>query len=178
MTIHQQQYLVDVGHGNACPTKPIPLVANTVISGIHRQQLRLEYKSLSEHTDKNQRVWVYSHRENDESPWVEGYCFTDQECLTTDFEVMNHFPMTSPRSLFTQNVLAQRFLANENDSQLIGSVILFRDRLKLNMPKSRVTEHILKTETERVATIERWFRIRLDAKERRGIQGTACELAA
>ncbi|WAO96507.1 Hypothetical protein NCS54_01418200 [Fusarium falciforme] len=176
VTIQEQRYLVDVGHGSACPTKPIPLVTNTVISGIHQQQLRLEYKSLPEHTDKTQRVWVYSHRGNDESPWVEGYCFTDQECLTTDFEVMNHFPMTSPQSLFTQNVLAQRFLADENNSELIGSVILFRDRLKLNMPKVGVTEHILKNEAERVAAIESWFRIRLDAKDRRGIQGSPNEL--
>ncbi|RSL42956.1 hypothetical protein CEP53_011928 [Fusarium sp. AF-6] len=176
VTIQEQQYLVDVGHGSACPTKPIPLVANTVISGIHRQQLRLEYKSLPEHTDKSQRVWVYSHRENDESSWVDAYCFTEQECLTTDFEVMNHFPMTSPQSLFTQNVLAQRFLADDNVSQLVGSVILFRDRLKLSMPKAGVTEHILKSEAERVAAIERWFRIQLDVKDRRGIQGSPNEL--
>ncbi|KAF5010513.1 hypothetical protein FDECE_3330 [Fusarium decemcellulare] len=176
VTIDEHKYLVDVGHGSPCPTRPIPLVPNTVVAGIYRQQLRLEYKSLAEHTDKGQRVWVYSHREHDEAAWIEAYCFTDLECLPTDFETMNHFPMTSPKSIFTHNIIAQRFLMDDDEKELNGSVTLFRNRVKINVARVGTTEEILASESDRVAAIERWFRIRLEPKERTAIEGSQTEL--
>ncbi|KAM5354669.1 hypothetical protein ACJ41O_001316 [Fusarium nematophilum] len=131
---------------------------------------------LPQHKDPSQRVWVYSQRENDELPWTEAYCFTETECLVTDFDTMNYVPMKSPTSFFTQNVIAQRFLMDEDKKELIGSVSLFRDRIKVNIPANGLVEERLGDEAERVAAIERWFRIRLDLKERNAIRGSATEL--
>ncbi|KAF4979189.1 hypothetical protein FZEAL_4562 [Fusarium zealandicum] len=176
VSINGQRHLVDVGHGSRGPTRPVPLAPDIIVDDIMGRKLRLEYKTLPQHHDPSQRMWVYSFRENDESPWLESYCFTEIESLATDFDMMNYFTMKSPESLFTQNVIAQRFLMDEGKSQLVGSVSLFRDRIKIDSSTTGFSEEIIKSESERVDAIERWFRIQLDATEKDAIIGSVSEI--
>lgn len=166
---------MDVGHGAACPIRPIPL-GGGVVAGIASQQFKAEFTQLPQHSDPNQRLWVYSYRNCQDSPWVEAYCFTETEYFSTDFDSMNLYPMTSPKSFFTQNVLAQRFLMDEERQQLIGFVALYGKRIKKSIRGNEQVVQMFRNEEERIAAIGRWFRIRLNTDEMEAIKGHVGEL--
>jgi arylamine N-acetyltransferase len=137
----------------------------------------LEYKSLSQHTDLTQRVWVYSHQRG-KNPWVETYCFAETEFFATDFEVLNHITMTSPRSFFAQNIVVQRFLLEEIEGKqkITGVLLLFKDRVKSRTGESEEILEVLENEDQRVQAFEKHFKISLADHERRAIHGLASEL--
>ncbi|KAH7140079.1 hypothetical protein B0J13DRAFT_557117 [Dactylonectria estremocensis] len=175
--IDNLRYLVDVGHGTSCPTQPI-LLGGGVVDGIIPQQYKVDFTQLPQHSDPSQRLWVYSHRISQESPWVEAYCFTETEYFETDFDTMNLYPMTSPKSFFTQNVLAQRFLMDAKTKELIGFVALFGNRIKRSIRGTEIVLGTFSDEEERVRTIDQWFRIRLSEEEQLAIGGHIGELRA
>lgn len=173
--IDNLRYLVDVGHGTPCPTYPI-LLGGGIVDGIIPQQFKIDFTQLPQHSDPSQRLWVYSHRNCQDSPWVEAYCFTETEYFDTDFEAMNLYPMTSPKSFFTQHVVAHRFLVDEETKELIGFVALFGNRIKKNIRGKETVMRTFQDEEERIETIDRWFRIRLSTDERQAIKGYTSEL--
>ncbi|KAH6877193.1 hypothetical protein B0T10DRAFT_520734 [Thelonectria olida] len=173
--INNVRYLVDVGHGSACPTRPV-MLGGGVTEGIAPQQLKLEFTKLPQHSDASQRVWVYSHRRDKGDAWNEGYCFTETECFPSDFETFNLYPMTSPNSIFTQAVLAQRFLMSEKSDELIGSVALYGNRIKMSVRGNEQVIQTFQTEQERIEAIARWFGIRLSIEEQEAIKGHVGEL--
>ncbi|KAH8655913.1 hypothetical protein BGZ61DRAFT_594530 [Ilyonectria robusta] len=173
--IDNLRYLVDVGHGTPCPTYPI-LLGGGIVDGIIPQQFKVDFTQLPQHSDPSQRLWVYSHRSCQDSPWVEAYCFTETEYFDTDFETMNLYPMTSPKSFFTQHVVAHRFLVDEETKELIGFVALFGNRIKKNIRGKETVMRTFQDEEERIETIDRWFRIRLSTDERQAIKGYTSEL--
>ncbi|KPM44648.1 hypothetical protein AK830_g1931 [Neonectria ditissima] len=168
--IDNVRYLVDVGHGSACPTRPIPL-GGGIVAGIGSQQLKVEFTQLPQHSDPTQRLWVYPHRSYQDSSWIEAYCFTEMEYFSSDLDSMNLYPMTSPKSLFTQNVLAQRFLMDEEKQELIGFVAMYGNRIKTSIRGEEKIIQTFRNEEERTDAIDHWFRIQLGTDEREAIKG-------
>jgi arylamine N-acetyltransferase len=176
VTINGQRYLVDVGFGSNGPPLPVPLQHGHEFVGIAPMRGRLEYRSLEEHTDPSQRVWVYSVQENEDAPWKDMYHFLETEFLACDYEVMNLMTMTSPQSFFVQSVMCMRTVLDEQKEEPVGVLILHRDYVKRRMgPMSEIIEQ-LETEEQRVKTLEKYFGIVLSPAEQRGIQGLASEL--
>ncbi|KAJ4390335.1 hypothetical protein N0V85_007323 [Neurospora sp. IMI 360204] len=185
VTINNTRYLVDVGFGSNGSVNPVPLVHNHIFPTVSPVRGRLEYKSLSQHTDPtNQRIWVYSTQENSSALWKEMYCFAaDMEFFPADFEVMNLSTMTSPQSFFVQTVMCMWLLLDDDDDdddkkeqQPIGVLILHKDYVKRRIgDKSEIIEHF-ESEEQRVKALQKYFGIVLTKKEKEAIRGLPSEL--
>ena len=203
--VEGRRYLVDVGFGGDGPCRPILLErkgeGGIVYGGVAPQELRLEWKSLPKHTDPEQRVWVYSHRENQSARWVEAYCFTEVEFFAEDFAIMNLTTMTLRESYFVQTVLAQRFMLKEeveegdfedqvnegqgtcegtnggqNRPRAVGVMILHKDLVKRRMAGEVELLTVLESEADRAAALKKYFKIELGEEELRAIRDLPTEL--
>ncbi|KAK2596649.1 hypothetical protein QQS21_006270 [Conoideocrella luteorostrata] len=177
VTLNAVRYVVDVGFGSHQPMRPIQLTPNQIFTQIAPRRGLLEYRTLSQHTDPSQRVWVYSTQEDPSAPWEECNMFIDAEFFRADYEAMNLSPMTSRSSPFVQNVLAMRAILNEDTAEVDGVYTLFGNRVKRHMKneKAQVVAE-LTNEEERVKAIEKYFLVRLTGLERRAISGMTSEL--
>ena len=203
--VEGRRYLVDVGFGGDGPCRPILLErrgeGGIVYGGLAPQEMRLEWKSLPKHTDPEQRVWVYSHRENQSARWVEAYCFTEVEFFAEDFAIMNLATMTLRESYFLQTVLAQRFMLEEvveegdledqanggqgtsggtndggNRPRAVGVMILHKNLVKRRMADKVEVLAVLDNETDRAAALKKYFKIELGEEELRAIRDLPTEL--
>ncbi|KAL4788184.1 hypothetical protein BJX76DRAFT_345057 [Aspergillus varians] len=113
--IHPQ---VDVGFGNNCPTRPLPLEENAMAVNIAPAEMRLTKESLPEAVDQSQTFWIYQIRFNAESKWVPLYAFSEVEFLPQDFAMMNFQTSQMPSSWFTQTVLCVSHILDETGSEL------------------------------------------------------------
>ncbi|KAH6843387.1 arylamine N-acetyltransferase 1 [Chaetomium sp. MPI-CAGE-AT-0009] len=177
VTIKGQRYLVDVGFGSRGPLHPVLLEHGYEFPGLGQSRGRLDYRRLEEHTDPNQRAWVYSVQENDSRPWITQYHFVETEFTAADFEVMNLRTMTAPQSFFVQNVMCMRTLLDEQNENPIGLFILHRDYVKQQMGAVSEIVQKLESEEDRIGSSERYFAIILSPEEQRGIRGLASELS-
>ncbi|KAK4222041.1 arylamine N-acetyltransferase, pineal gland isozyme NAT-3 [Podospora fimiseda] len=176
--INNKRYVVDVGFGSNGPLFPYPLEHDHEFVGIASARGRLQYRTVDQLTDPDQKVWVYSIKQNDETPWSEAYCFVELEFMPGDFEVMNLRTMTSPRSFFVQNVMCMRILLDgrELDAKPIGKLILHRDFVKKIVGDETEEVQKLESEAQRVLALEKYFGIRLSQREEKAIKGLASEL--
>lgn len=177
VTIDNVKYNVDVGFGTWEPMQPIPLQDNHTFTQIAPRLGKLEYRSISQHSDPSQRVWVYSTQEDPSAPWEERNMFVETEFFQADYEAMNLSTMSAPTSFFVQNVIGMRGILDEEKGTVDGVYTLFGNKVKRHMRNAEaevVAE--LETEDERVRAIEEYFGVRLSALERRGIRGLATEL--
>jgi arylamine N-acetyltransferase len=170
------KYLVDVGFGIDGPCCPVPLESKHEEPGISPQMLRLEYKSLLIHSDPGQRLWVYSHKRMPGNEWFEAYAFSELEFFPEDFEVMNYSTMTSRLSFFTQRVVAVKGILCPEKNEIQGVLSLDNNQIKKRIHWELVESEIFTTENERIGGLEKWFGIRLNAKEKIGIKYLVSEL--
>ncbi|KAK3315871.1 hypothetical protein B0H66DRAFT_559910 [Apodospora peruviana] len=180
VTIYGKRYLVDVGFGSDGPPQPVPLEHGIIFDCVAPVRGRLEYKKLEEHTDHNQRVWVYSTKENEQAEWKDRYAFVEIEFFPADFEVMNLQTSTTPQSYFVQTVMCMKTILDDpgrkRPKRAVGVLILHKDYVKRRIgDKSEILE-TLKTESDRASALLRYFDINLSPEERRGIKGLASEL--
>lgn len=86
VTIGNDQYVADVGFGGNGQIHPLILdKSGTVTAGILPASKRILWRNINQNTDPNQRMWVFEHRNDDDSEWEETYCFTDLEFLPADY---------------------------------------------------------------------------------------------
>lgn len=179
VTVEGTCYLVDVGFGANGPPRPVALCHDNEFDCIAPARGRLQHRKLDEHTDPDQRVWVYSVQENAGAPWKDMYCFVEVEFLPGDFEVMNLSTMTAPQSIFVQNVICVRTVlgrTHEDISEPTGLLILRNNEVKQRMgDRSEIVER-LETEEQRVKALEKYFHIVLSPEEQRAIGGLVTEL--
>jgi arylamine N-acetyltransferase len=173
-TIAGAKYLIDVGFGSNGPAAPVPLVHNhTRVKILPDNSEKLTREHIPDNTSKNpeQLLWVYSFRFTKESAWLPAYCFSEVEFLPADFETMNFFVSTSPKSWFTYSVVCLKFLMNAAE-EMVGDVTLFGDDLRkreMGRPSEKVCE--IASEGDRVGALERYLGVRLSQSERDGIKG-------
>jgi len=174
--INNRRYVVDVGFGSNGPAKPIPLEHGYAFTTVTPARGKLLYRSLTEHSDPDQRVWVYSVQEHADAPWRDMYCFVEIEFFPADFEIINLKTMTTPQSFFVQSVMCIKTILNEDRTETVGWVILHRDYLKIRVgDKSEIVE-TFETEDDRIGALEKYFRIVLSEGEKKAIKGLASEL--
>ncbi|CAK1367838.1 N-hydroxyarylamine O-acetyltransferase [Cercospora beticola] len=175
--VEGSKYLIDVGFGADGPTTPLLLQHDNIVDGLRGQDLRLELKTLPQHTDPSQKVWVYFFRCGNDD-WKEIYHFSDSEFFLADFHVLNHYNMTIGR--FTKLVVAQRFESAKDlgaAHRLSGSVLLSQNRVERRVPgrPASVLEHF-SSEVERCAAFSEYFALALTQEEEHAIIGTDSEL--
>ena len=171
------KYLVDVGFGADGPSTPLLLQHGNIVEGLRGQDLQLELKTLPQHTDPSQKVWVYSFRCGNDA-WKEIYHFSDSEFFPADFDVLNHYNMTIGR--FTKLVVAQCFESASDlgtEGRLSGSVLLSQDRVERRIP-GRTAEVLerFSSEHQRCAAFPNYFALALTQEEQDAICGTDSEL--
>ncbi len=176
VTINGARHLVDVGFGSNGPPQPVPLEDGHEFVGVAPVRGRLQYRSVEEHADPNQRVWLFSAQENEGAPWRDMYHFVEIEFMPGDFEVMNLCTMSTPQSFFVQSVMCMRTILDDASETPVGLLILHRDYVKRRLgPDSEIIEQ-LGSEEQRVKALETYFGIVLSPEEQNGIRGLASEL--
>ena len=167
----KQNYLVDVGYGPNCITSPIPLIPNEIHTNISPAAVRLLYTELEGANEMSPKLWQYQHRRNDESDFINQYCFSDIEFLPNDFDIINSFTSTSPRSIFNQRIICIKMIAAKDDyTNIIGCLILQHD-LKRRIRGETVLLESFSTEEQRLEALEREFQIIFSPEDQQGIQG-------
>lgn len=181
VTIDGMKYLVDVGFGANEPTTPLALVSGHETRGIGTVSFKLLYTSLALHTDKSQRVWVYSHRDTEKdpnAPWTDAYAFSEMEFFPEDYEVMNLSTMTLRSSFFVQSVFCVKMTLDEKTGEANGWLML-TDRpgeVKRKTLNGMEVLESFRSEEGRIAALKRWFDIELTDAEKAGIRDLSTEL--
>ena len=176
ITIAGKRYLVDVAFGSNGAPHPVPLEHDHEFVGIAPMRGRLQYRSLTEHSDDGQRVWVYSAQTDADAAWNDMYHFVELEFLPGDFEVMSARTSTAPTSFFVQSVMSMTTVLDEAGEKPVGVRILHRDYVKRRVGAETEIVEKLAQESERVAALEKYFGIVLSPEEQKAIRGLASEL--
>ena len=169
--ILNQQYLVDVGYGPNCATSPILLINDEIRPNVIPAAVRLLDAQVEGSNDMSPKLWHYQHRKDDKCDFINQYCFSTIEFFQSDFEVINHFTSTSPRSIFNQKLICVKMIpSGDSDNNIKGCIILQHD-LKTRIGGNTVTLESFKTEEQRLEALRREFQINFTKEEETGIQG-------
>jgi arylamine N-acetyltransferase len=177
------KYICDVAFGGDGPTTPQKLVEDNPILNLGTQENRYIYDTLPQNPprrfSKPQKYWIYQYRNKPEVPWNSFYCFTEDEYLIGDYNVMNYF--TSAGKTFQRTlILINKFLRAEAEDgeeyRVSGKVMLVGNIVKRN-PGGR-TEIVQEchSEAERIEALKKWFGITLTEEEKAGIKGLVTEI--
>ena len=170
-----KKYMVDVGFGSNGPTQPLPLdTEHSHLKNIAPADVRLLYDSIPENTNRSQKLWIYQHRNDEQSPWLPMYCFTELEFLPQDYETMNFQTSQSRTSWFTYKVAVVKMILEEEE--VVGTLMLVGGDLKRRMKGRTEDLKACKIEEDRVQALGEWFGIKLEDEERAGIRGMVTEL--
>lgn len=133
--------------------------------------MRLVYAKLEGAHEMSPKVWQYQHRRNDGTDFINQYCFSDIEFFRNDFDVINSFTSTSPRSIFNQRIICIKMIPAEDDyTNIIGCLILQHD-LKRRIRGETVLLESFSDEEQRLEALRREFQITFSPEEQQGIQG-------
>ena len=179
MTFSSQRFLVDVGMNARGPIVPLPLVPGIATVSISPRKARLLYNSIPEHSvsDRLNMMWQLEVQNHEKSPWISTYAFHEIEFLPVDFEMMNWFVTTNPRSFFTQKILVGRMILDELKEEIIGDVTLFEATLRRRIHGKVDLELECKSESERLGLLQEYFGIRLTQNEQLGISDKVSRLS-
>jgi N-hydroxyarylamine O-acetyltransferase len=142
VTIGQEQWVADVGFGSDGLLLPVPFSP----AAESRQGLR-SFRVVPEGS-----WWVMQSRRNDQ--WTELYAFTLDPHERIDYEVLNHFTATHPRSIFRSLLLAQLVSADRR--------IALRNR-ELTIETAEGTTKLTLTESQVLAHLRDTFGVQLPA---------------
>ncbi|KAI9931346.1 hypothetical protein ASPWEDRAFT_34071 [Aspergillus wentii DTO 134E9] len=176
VTIEGRKYMVDVGFGSNCATRPLPLEENAVATFIAPGEMRLIKDSIPELTDKSQRLWIYQVRYTPESEWIPQICFSEVEFLPQDFAVLNFFTSQNPVSWFTQSFVCARMILDGSGNDIQGQYIMWGNDVKMRVRGQSEVLQTLKTEEDRIQALARWFDMRFREDEILAIRGTISEI--
>ena len=176
VTIGDSKYQVDVGFGGNGPVIPMKLDrSGTVQKHIQPATCRLQWSNIDANTDPDQRLWVYEHRIHAGGEFRITYCFTELEFLPSDYNLMNSYTSTNPKSWFTKVIVGEKKILSE-DGELVGNLILGNNNLKWRIKGKKEREITFATEEDRVRAIEEHFGIKLNQAERDSVVGLSSEI--
>ena len=91
---------------------------------------------------------------------------------------MNFFTSKSPNIWFTSKLICTKMMLNQSGDEIIGQIIMAGDEVKRRVKGNTEERETLKTESDRVAALEKWFGVRLQEEEIQSIRGLVTELAS
>ena len=174
VTIGEQKYLVDVGFGSNGPHQPVPLVQGFSFHNVGEQSGRLLQGTIAQNTSKGQLLWQYEIS-NSGQDWIPAYCFTEIEFLPEDFTIINYYMSTSRESWFTFHVVCVRMILDE-EGQIVGDLTLFNNTLKKRLGATSEVVQTFTSEEERVAALEKFFKISISQADKGSIRHTISEI--
>ena len=183
-----ERYLLDGGFGGQGPTRPVCLEHEATTEHVTPAQMRVVYENIPNNVDTAQKVWVYQHRHDMNSPWKPMYCFVDLEFTPEDVDSMNFAPSMSRHTFFTHKVVAVRFTSDREyeslegpgsasqdalTGEIDGSITINHDVLKWRRHGKKVVVIPFKSDQERVDALKKYFGISLPEDDREAIINTA-----
>jgi len=90
---------------------------------------------------------------------------------------MNFFTSTHRTSFFTYRVLCSKFILDDQEETVIGEMALYENRITRRIRGQRETLATFATERERLAALEKYLGVTLDAAQVAGIRGMVTELS-
>ena len=135
--ISSRKYLVDVGFGARGAIEPILLEEGATAKGVPGVTQRLVRKKLAPFT-AGQVMWLVEvhtfkqggpNEKDDDAYWRPAYCFSEQEWLPQDFELINYRTSHDPRSMFTYQLLVTKTLLDETGDTAIGQLTMAGDEV-------------------------------------------------
>ncbi|KAG5294996.1 N-acetyltransferase [Histoplasma ohiense] len=176
VTLNSNKYIVDVGFGPNGPTRPLLLEEDKPVTSFAPAQMRLIKDNISPNVDRSQRLWIYQTKPKPESDWRDAYCFYEVEFLPQDYEILNFWTSQHPTSTFKQKFICTKFLLNETEDDIIGTLALTGVDMKQNINGNLEKIATLNSEADRVSALGKWFNVHLHPMEVRGIKGGVAEI--
>ncbi len=184
--IGSQKYLIDIGFGAHGAIEPILLEVGETAKGVPGVTQRLVQKKLAPFT-AGQVMWVVEVHTSKElepaanaedSKWRPAYCFSEQEWLPQDFELINYRTSHDPRSMFTYRILVTKTILDHSGDSATGQITMVGDEVTRRMGDKSEKETLrkCKSERERVDALDRWFDMKLTHEEAVGIRGRVSEI--
>ena len=186
VTIGSQKYLVDVGFGAHGAIEPVLLEEGATAKGVPGVTQRLVQRKLAPFT-AGQVMWLVEVNiskedepaaDSEDAVWRPAYCFSEQEWLPQDFEIMNYRTSHDPRSMFTYRILVTKTILNDSGDSAVGQLTLVGDEATRRMGGKGDKEILrkCKSEHDRVDALERWFGMKLTPEEVAGIRSRVTEI--
>ncbi|KAI1073639.1 cysteine proteinase [Whalleya microplaca] len=112
VTLNGSKFHIDIGFGGDGATMPMPLIDGLIHQNIGTQQIRLVRDWISTRTKRTEetKLWIYQYHNDVDRDWNSFYAFPELESMPADWEVVNWYTSTHPKSLQTYTVLAIKFL--------------------------------------------------------------------
>lgn len=153
------------------PIVPLPLISDNSSFSISPREARLLHSYIPEHTTSHTLniMWRLEVRNHEGCQWIPTYAFSEIEFLPVDFEMMNWYTSTSPRSWFTHKILVGRMIMDAQREEIVGDVTLFERTLRKRIHGELRLEVECRSEKERVDLLQKHFGITLRDVERKGI---------
>ena len=173
VTLSSQRYLVDVGMNARGPIVPLLLLSDNPAFSIFPRKARLLHGWIPEHTISHtpNLMWRLEVCNDEDGQWIPTYAFSEIEFLPVDFEMMNWYTTTSPRSFLTHKILVGRMIIDTETEEIIGDLTLFERALRKRIHGKIIFEKACKSESEKVKLLEEHFEIKFKDCERKGIKG-------
>lgn len=132
VTLSSQRYLVNIGMNARVLIVPLPLSSDNPAFSESPRKARLLHGSIPEHTTSHtlNLMWRLEVRNDEDCPRIPTYTFSEIEVLPEDFEMMNWYTSTSPRSFLTHKILVGRMIMDSKTEETIGDMTLFERTLR------------------------------------------------
>lgn len=160
------------------PMVPLPLIPDASAFSILPRKARLLHSLIPEHTASYPQhlMWRLEVRDCEGCQWIPTYAFSEIEFLPVDFEMINWYMTTSPRSFLKHKILVGRMILDVQGDEIVGDITLFERTLRKRIHGEVKFEVECKSEKERVQLLHEHFGIKLRDVEREGIIGVASQI--
>lgn len=184
------KYHSDIAFGGDGPLMPMPLDAALIHQNLGTQQVRFvrDWMSTQTYRVEESKVWIYQYRNGEAMEWNSYYAFPEVEFMEADWEVVNWWTSTNPKSRHPNEVLVVKFLGRNCGEEgweereirprveVWGKRMLVGRTVKENPGAKTRTIAEYWTEEERVRGLREHFGIILTEEEAAAIDGRVTEL--
>lgn len=173
VTFPDGRWMTDVGFGTGGPTQPMALVDGMTWTNVApNQHARLRWGTIDENENPDAKLWIYERTDTNGGPWIQTYCFPDSvEFLPSDYGAMNFATSTARTSFFTQKVICAKFVLDEPNDEVLGTVVLFDRGAHRRIRGQKEPLATFEEEEERVDVLSHLFGIELSPQQQAGIEG-------
>ncbi|GIZ38272.1 hypothetical protein CKM354_000169300 [Cercospora kikuchii] len=177
------KWSVDVGFGGDGATAPIQLVHDKPQVNLGSQEIRLFHDHIPTqiHRTEETKQWIYQYRNGPEQEWNAFYAFSETEATEADFHNINWYTGSHPESFQTFTCIIVSFMrrpkdGNEEEQEIYGKRMLVNGVIKENLGSKTEIVQECTTEAERLAALQKWFRMSFTKDEAEAIRGWCTEL--
>lgn len=149
------------------PIVVLPLIHGYTVTSVAPAHVRLLHGCIPEnlYLDPSSELWRLESRSDRKSLWIPTYAFGESEFFQADYEVMNWYCFTNPRSWFVHDVVATRLALDDAEEEAIGTITFARNTFRRTRHGKLELSYRSNNEKERADILETQFHIQLTLEE-------------